>query len=293
MTAINTRRRVPPEPKLRVKKSEDGESRSIEVELDIDAPVEVVWRALTEAKELESWFPLAARVEAGVGGEIELRWGEEVKARMPVEIWEPARHLRTLWIARRQTAGGEEATPALVDFLLEGRAGTTRLRLVHSGISVAEDWDDIFDGFRRGWAFELRSLQHYLEHHRGSRRGMVRVQHAIGTSAGEAWRRLFGVGGFFPGTAVDALAEGAPYRLTTATGEILSGDVRLVMPPTDFAATVATLEDSLLRVKIGPMADPDRPLVQLWLACWRLTDERIRALETGWQGALDRVFGEA
>jgi len=279
--------------KLRVTRSGAGDHRSIEVEVDLDAPVDAVWRALTEAEELESWFPLTARVEPGAGGEIELRWGDEVKSRMPIEIWEPGRHLRTLWLVRQQTGGGEEAAPALVDFHLEGRAGTTRLRLVHSGFSGAEDWDDLFDGFLRGWAFELRSLQHYLERHRGRRRGMVRVQHAIDGGAEEAWQRLFSPTGFFPGGAVEELAEGGPYSLKIATGETLSGEVRLIMPPTDLAATVATLEDSLLRVKIGPMGDPSRPLVQLWLACWRLGDERVRAIEAAWQRALDRAFARA
>lgn len=38
--------------------------------VEIEAPIERVWRALTEAAELERWFPLEARVEPGEGGSI-------------------------------------------------------------------------------------------------------------------------------------------------------------------------------------------------------------------------------
>jgi hypothetical protein len=62
------------------------------------------------------------------------------------------------------------------------------------------------------------------------------------------------------------------------------------LAPTDFAATVENLERSLLRVKVGPMGAPHRPLVQLWLACWRLPEERVRAIEADWQRELDAVL---
>lgn len=280
-----------PAVEMEITRSASGKRRSVEAELALDAPVEAVWKALTEAQELERWFPPTARVEAGVGGTIELAWDEQVKTRMAIEIWEPGRHLRTLWVARRVTeAGEEEAVPAVVDFRLEAEGGATRLRLVHSGFSADEDWDDLFDGFRRGWAYELRSLKHYLERHRGYRRGLARVQHAIEMGEREAWRRLFADDGFFRGGEVESLGEGDAYRLRTSTGETLSGEVRLVLPFTDFAASVETMEGSLLRVKIGPMGDPDRPLVQLWLACWRLAERQVRALEASWQRALEAVF---
>jgi uncharacterized protein YndB with AHSA1/START domain len=34
--------------------------RKIEITKEIDAPIDVVWRALTEARDLEQWFPVRA-----------------------------------------------------------------------------------------------------------------------------------------------------------------------------------------------------------------------------------------
>ena len=42
----------------------------IEAAVEIAAPVESVWKAITDPRELERWFPLEARVAPGVGGEV-------------------------------------------------------------------------------------------------------------------------------------------------------------------------------------------------------------------------------
>ena len=39
--------------------------RSIETQIEINAPVEAVWKALTDAAELANWFPVKARVKPG------------------------------------------------------------------------------------------------------------------------------------------------------------------------------------------------------------------------------------
>jgi uncharacterized protein YndB with AHSA1/START domain len=77
------------EPQIRVTRSGGGSRRSVEAELEIHSPVEAVWRALTDAAELENWFPPTACVEEGAGGSIELIRDDQMKTRMPIEIWEP------------------------------------------------------------------------------------------------------------------------------------------------------------------------------------------------------------
>jgi uncharacterized protein YndB with AHSA1/START domain len=44
--------------------------RRLEKTIEIAVPVEEVWKALTESKELVKWFPLSARVTPGVRGKI-------------------------------------------------------------------------------------------------------------------------------------------------------------------------------------------------------------------------------
>jgi uncharacterized protein YndB with AHSA1/START domain len=51
----------------------------IEKEIEINAPIEQVWKALTEGDGLKNWFPLEARVTPGVGGKIFLSWGRRLR----------------------------------------------------------------------------------------------------------------------------------------------------------------------------------------------------------------------
>src|SRR5712691_11384894 len=46
------------------------QERKIKREIELNAPVKEVWKAVTEPEELKRWFPLEARVVPGKGGKI-------------------------------------------------------------------------------------------------------------------------------------------------------------------------------------------------------------------------------
>ncbi|HKB15647.1 MAG TPA: SRPBCC domain-containing protein, partial [Planctomycetota bacterium] len=109
-------------------------------EFEIAAPPGEVWKAITDAESLANWFPFDARVEPGPGGKIVLRWGPELECVCRIEAWEPDRHLRTTWMEKPATgegaampAGPGALLPLAVDWRIEGKKGSTILRLVHSG----------------------------------------------------------------------------------------------------------------------------------------------------------------
>ena len=79
-----------------------------------------------------------------------------------------------------------------LDDQLEGKKGSTILRLVHSGIGIGSDWDDEYAPFSRGWKFELRSLKHHLERHPDEARKVVWAKRPVPVSAEVAWDRLAG-----------------------------------------------------------------------------------------------------
>ena len=138
--------------------------RAIEVTLEIAAPVESVWKAITDPKELERWFPLQARVTPGVGGEVFMSWGPPWEGGSRIEAWDENRRLRTRGFL-------EHGDASMVEYTLEAKGGKTLLRLVHSGFAKGGDWEDeLFGGTERGWRYELRSLRHYLERHAGKPR---------------------------------------------------------------------------------------------------------------------------
>src|SRR5687768_3774184 len=84
--------------------------RTVRGEVEIDAPVERVWQALTVADELMRWFPLDARVEPGAGGSIFMSWNNEFSGASQILDWEPPRLLRTTWGEIDNTNGPLQVT---------------------------------------------------------------------------------------------------------------------------------------------------------------------------------------
>jgi len=273
----------------------DG-TRSIEVEVDLHASTAEVWKALTDPVELTRWFPLEAEVKPGPGGTIRLRWGPEIDGRCGIRVWEPERRLQMGWFepeakdtpdtvfykdrdARRRLA---------VDYVLGSESGRTVLRLVHSGFSTDASWDEEFDAHRRGWTLELRSLRHYLEHHRGHDRTVAWIRKAIDRPKTAAWTALLsGKRGVDPQGALDGLGAGARYALTTAHGERWEGEVIVNLPPVEFAATIDNLGRSLVR--FGIEAHMGKPEAWAWLSAWG-EPIHARAFREKWTAALDALF---
>lgn len=72
-------------------------TRLVERTLEINAPVEAVWKALAEADEIARWFSPEARVQPGAGGKVVWIWKDIAEWESRIEIWEPNRHLRTVY----------------------------------------------------------------------------------------------------------------------------------------------------------------------------------------------------
>jgi uncharacterized protein YndB with AHSA1/START domain len=265
-----------------------GSERTLHVELEIAAPPEAVWRAITEGEEIASWFAFQAESDPKVGGFVYLSWDGQWDARMTIEALEPLRRLRHTWPV---TAPNGETVQLAVEYQLEGRGGKTVLRLVQSGFSADESWDGIVDAHRRGWAVELGSLRHYAEHHAGRRRGLVKVEAKVECDENEAWQRLWSERGWLHASSLLDVAVGDRYAVTTRDGQRLEGRVTFREPPTDLAATIDNLDRALLRVSIerweGAQADLK---VRLWLFSWTMTDSERDSLQRSWQARLERVM---
>jgi len=256
------------------------ETRTVETTLEIEAPKDAVWKALTDAKELVRWFPLEAEVEPRVGGRYWISWRNEWQGEHRIRIFEPPRHLRTTWATAVQE--GEGPTELTVDYHLEGRGGRTVLRLVHSGFGRSAAWDEEFDGVRTGWTFELRSLRHYLERHRGhDRHAIFVVGPKSGLSGPQVWERVLREG--LGATPPVGLLEGDRYSLEVGGGETFSGTVLDCQPPRQLAGTVDRLDDGVFRVEVYA----GRP--HLWLAVWGKDGSTLSRYEARWRDALARA----
>ena len=268
------------------------ETRSIETTLEINAPVEAVWKALTDPEEIARWFSPRAQVKPGVGGTIRWTWDETIDWESRIEIWEADRHLRAVY-DKPPLSPDVALGPALLamDFTLEARAGTTVLRLVHSGFGQGSDWDEEYDGVRRGWGYELGSLRHYLEHHRGKPRQVAWARVPIRVSQEEAWRRLMGPQGLTRRGTPDDLREGGQYDITASTGDSFRGEVLAYDPPKEFGATVVNLNNSLLRVAVEKCGGPGLE-AWVWVSTYGLPQADVDALQDRWQKLLETLFAE-
>jgi uncharacterized protein YndB with AHSA1/START domain len=219
------------EPKLEEKKL------VIEKQIEIAAPIERVWKAISEGNELVRWFPLEARVEPGAGGKISLSWGPDWEGSAPIDVWEPNKRLQ--WT---QTVAGQ---PVVIEFTLELRGGKTMVRIVQSSFATGSDWEnEYFGSTEYGWGFMLVNLRHYLERHAGVARVVAWPRFKVEMPRERIWEKLTAPGGIFRKGA-GSLSEAERYSLCTATGEDWAGQAQFVLPPRGFCVTVDSFNDGL------------------------------------------------
>lgn len=258
--------------------------RGFEMSLEIDAPPEVVWTALTDAAELARWFPLAARVRPGVGGSIWISWGPECEGEAPITAWDPPHHFQ--WTETMASpADPAKRVSIVIDYKLEGRAGKTVLRFVHSGMGNEDSWDGYLDSITRGWKFELRGLRHYVTRHLGQDRRVLWVRQTCKLAPQEAARRVLGEEGRVLRGKLAGLKEGEPYRLErVGVGGHFEGIMQVNGLPRSLSATVTNLNDAFLRFEIEDYAGGTE--AWLWLSTYGLAPALFGEIETQWRAAI-------
>lgn len=262
--------------------------RSIMQEIEIAAPAEVVWQALTDAAELVRWFPTAAG--SNPDGTVWMAFGEDFRFSSRVEAAERPRRLRTVPVLPPEVAAS--LPPMFTEITLEARGGSTVLRLVQSGFATGAGWDEEYEGTRTGWIFQLAALKHYLERHRGTDRELVWVRKIHGLPRAEAWARVERPGGLFA-EGLESVRAGHRYRLTLGSGDVLEGVVTRFDPPRDFSATVATLNDALLRIQCDDLPMRGVRDTHFWLNTYGLPAGTAAELRARVTALLGQLFPEA
>ncbi len=137
---------------------------TIEKQVVIEAPPEVVWRVVTDPDQIRQWFADEAEVDLRVGGSGRLRFKSGDSYQLQVETLEPPRRFAFRWV-QPEGYPARSDNSMLVEFLLEPEAGGTRLRVVESGFDTI-DWSDAekaryAEGHTRGWQVLLDRLREY------------------------------------------------------------------------------------------------------------------------------------
>ena len=141
-------------------------------EVEIDAPRDVVWRIVTEARQLAGWLSDEAEIDLRPGGAMLLTWHGHGVYRARVERVEPPHTFAFRWVLRDGEEPVEGGSTLVVMTLTPTEAGT-RLKVVESGFS-----DLIWPEPERaryagqnadGWIRELDELRAYAGRAAGSR----------------------------------------------------------------------------------------------------------------------------
>jgi len=133
--------------------------------IEVDAPPDVVFRALTDEKELAQWLPQEAKMDARVGGRLQFKYRRADRANELVfegEILELVQDEKISYTYHFPNAkAGQPPGPSpntVVTWTLERLTdGKTRVKVVHSGFftGLAKYADE-------GWTQNMAKLAEYL-----------------------------------------------------------------------------------------------------------------------------------
>ncbi|HEX3846597.1 MAG TPA: SRPBCC family protein [Steroidobacteraceae bacterium] len=131
--------------------------------VEIDVPIVRVWRALTDPGLIRLWAGQKAEIDPRQGGWYRLGNPNESGREAHIDIFEPNRRLRLIYLKGGDWPPGESAV--IDDFLLDPRKGEgkTSLRLLGSGVPEASEWDKSYMRIRIGWERHLARIKVILE----------------------------------------------------------------------------------------------------------------------------------
>lgn len=143
----------------------------IEKQIEIEAPVGRVWRALTDYREFGEWFGVNLEGPFVVGeaarGQITHPGYEHITMEVIVDAIEPQRRFAFYWrpYAIDPEADYSAEPRTLVEFTLEETPTGTSLRVTESGFEgiPAQRRDEAFRMNDSGWAQQVKNIRDYVQ----------------------------------------------------------------------------------------------------------------------------------
>lgn len=142
----------------------------IEKSIDIEAPVERVWRALTDHREFGEWFRVKLDQSFVPGGQstgrITYPGYEHVGWKAEIVVMEEPRLFAYRWPHMDETQAVREDWPwTLVEFRLEPIAAGTRLTVTESGFDALPEYrrDEAYRMNEGGWAEQVENIKGHAE----------------------------------------------------------------------------------------------------------------------------------
>jgi uncharacterized protein YndB with AHSA1/START domain len=130
--------------------------------IDIKAPAEKVWAAITEPDLIAQWFGDSCEFDATPGGTGYFGWPHHGRHRVVVEHVDKPKTLVYRW-ARDADVDPVPGSSTVVRFDLTEVEGGTRLTLLETGFDELADPQAAHDDNTGGWKAELGELVEFLE----------------------------------------------------------------------------------------------------------------------------------
>ena len=144
-----------------------GGYRSFAHRVDVDVPVQRVWRAFTDSRVLERWTARGATVTPREKGRLHVEFAGGVELDAHIDVLTVPQRLRLILMPVKGTppADARSAEAAIIeDFLFEKTSpDTTAIRLLSSGVPSAPVWVTYYLQRRRHWELALTRLKVLLE----------------------------------------------------------------------------------------------------------------------------------
>ena len=139
------------------------DNKPLIIEQEFNAPIELVWRAITEKELMKKWYFDIIDFKLEIGGKFHFEGGKEGRIYVHIcEILEiiPFQKLKYSWKYEGYTG------ISFVTFELLPMGKTTKVKLTHEGIDSfpIDNPDFVKDNFVGGWKLLIHeSLKDYLE----------------------------------------------------------------------------------------------------------------------------------
>ena len=144
---------------------------TIERDIVIEAPIEAIWRAVTQPGQISRWFTDSAQIDLRPNGTGTLVWdsratNQPATVHLHIVTIESPRTFSFRWLHPAGAAAGANNS-LLVEFTLTPEGGHTRLRLAESGLSQIhwpkEQKAACAAQNSKGWDIHLAHLRDYAE----------------------------------------------------------------------------------------------------------------------------------
>ena len=142
---------------------------TIERQIEINAPLEKVWKALTDSEQFGRWFKVKLESDF-IAGKTTKGWntskGFEMEMTFHIKEINPQSYFSYAWIPfpMDQTIDYSKEDPTLVEFFLEQKGEVTHLKVKESGFNqiTAKRRAEAYRMHSGGWEAQLRNIEQFV-----------------------------------------------------------------------------------------------------------------------------------